>query len=173
MYDRSVPASMTRNNQPSKDEVGRAHWGFALPLGTAPRLESWSPMMPECDVKRSVPELIPLMRGGNPALVMNPENLAPCCDYRFRAHRSVVAVRWSHSVSSGATIDGFDSGDPARSRRSETGRSLATPVQNELYHTLIAKPVIRGDENLQNPQTGSILASARMPWLSGRTHAIH
>ena len=34
----------------------------------------------------------------NPATVVNPENLARWCDHRFLAPRSVVAVRWSHSV---------------------------------------------------------------------------
>jgi hypothetical protein len=65
--------------------------------------------------------------------LMDPENLAPCCDYRFRAHRSVVAVRWSHSVSKRRDNPRarFWRLEPALAGPKQ-GRSFAVPVQSEL-----------------------------------------
>jgi hypothetical protein len=79
----------------------------------------------------------PQITGRNSAFSVYPENFAPCCDHRIRAHRSVVAVRWSHSVSKRR--------DNRRVRPPGDTNSLSPvrnggvrsrfPVQHELYHT--------------------------------------
>ena len=81
-------------------------------------------------------------RSVDSASVVNPENLAPCCDHRLLTHRSVVAVRWSQSLPKRARQ--FTAPirakprpySPVRNEDSVVGRLL---VQNELYHTEIAQ----------------------------------
>ena len=83
----------------------------------------------------------------NPAIVVNPENLTRWCDHRFLAPRSVVAVRWSHSVPKRARHSRpRPLQNLSRFRRSGTRMVLdPCPHSRQSYHTRAGKLALGAD----------------------------
>jgi hypothetical protein len=104
----------------------------------------------------------------NPATVVNPENLARWCDHRFLAPRSVVAVRWSHSLPKRARhSQPRPLQNRGRFRRSGTRTVLDPyPHSRQSYHTPEGKLAHRVDDFPDESRVGR--DSAFPPRCAGR-----